>query len=452
MKRNYSKLIAMLFMGTVVTLTSCSRDPDIVDPEEVVDENTLEVEFEDAALASFIKEALGLDANAKITRADLAKLTELKIRDVLTEVTSLKGLEYATELTLLDFGGNPVSDLSPIKDLKKVNYLRMNNTPVTDLSALAEYTTLTYFNANQATPGISTLAPLSKNTGLQQLILRNQPLGNDGIAALENFTQLYRLNIRNTGVTDLIVIQGLLAKGAFLKTTPGASELGSDPVLDLQQLEITNCEVLEPYRAELAGEVEGACSVSVPIVDDNTEVAFANNQNLGAAIRVLLSKGEGEAITVGDLKGLERLDLREIEGELTSLAGLEHTENLTYVNANGNTIGADRSKLTDLTPLANNKNLQEIILRGQPLTDEGVKVLANFTKLYRLNLRQTQVGNATVGIIGELMSKGAFLKTTEGAEAAGNDAEIDLRGTKADDFSAIQSYIDAGTAVKVNKD
>ncbi len=81
--------------------------------------------------------------------------------------------------------------------------MRLNESPVTDLSPISEYTTLTYFNANQASPGISDLSPLSKNVNLGEMILRAQPIGDEGLAAIAGFTKLYRLNIRNTGVTDL---------------------------------------------------------------------------------------------------------------------------------------------------------------------------------------------------------------------------------------------------------
>lgn len=254
MKKRSLLLFALLFSAASVFMAACSKD------EDPIDEDTLAVTFTDANLAAFIKvELLDLPASAEITRGDLKTLTNLTIRGQLDNVTSLVGLEYATELTVVDFGGNPVSDLTPIKDLKKVTYLRMNESAVTDLSPISEYTTLTYFNANQASPGISDLAPLSKNTNLGSAILRAQPLGNEGLASLAPFTKLYRLNIRDTGVTDISVIAELLSKGAFLNSTPGADELGSDPVFNFQGLAITNCELLDPYRADLAGLIEGAC-------------------------------------------------------------------------------------------------------------------------------------------------------------------------------------------------
>src|SRR5690554_275600 len=147
MKTGFTKWLFVVFIGFTAALVSCSKDKEGLDPDE--DEDTQEVVFEDAALADFIKEELDLAATAKITRGDMKNLKELNIRGYLTDVSSLKGLEYATELEHLDFGGNPnITDLTPVKDLKKIKYFRMNETGVTDLTPISGYTTLTYFNAN----------------------------------------------------------------------------------------------------------------------------------------------------------------------------------------------------------------------------------------------------------------------------------------------------------------
>lgn len=231
--------LSALVLGLTMFMTSCSKDKE--DPKP--DPDTIEVVFEDALLATFVKEQLGLTVSAKITQGNIKKLTELTIRGALTEVKSLKGLEHATELTIVDFGANPVSDLTPIKDLKKVTYLRFNETPVTDLTPLKDYTTLTYFNANQA-GGVTDISPLSKNVNLMEMILRGNPLGNRMFETIAGFTKLHRLNIRSTGISDVTVVGQLMSKGALLKTTPGYM---TDSELDLRGNSITDYSPIQTY-------------------------------------------------------------------------------------------------------------------------------------------------------------------------------------------------------------
>lgn len=491
MKTGFTKWLFVAFIGFAAAFVSCSKEKEGLDPE--VDDDTLEVVFEDAALAEFIKEELDLPATAKITRGDLTALTELNIRGYLTDVSSLKGLEHATELEHLDFGGNAnITDLTPIKDLKKIAYLRMNETGVTDLTPISGYTTLTYFNANRATPGITSLAPLSGNANIGTLILRGQPLDDQAIGALSGFTKLFRLNIRSTNVTDLSVLAELMSKGALLQTTPGSETLSGDPSLDLQGLAITNCEVLDPYRDQIV-LIEGACSAPAAPVEpgDDPTAVDVPDAALAGYIRAQFGLAADATITRGHLFGLTALDLDDAGiSTVTNLEGMQYATELTRVHLGGNTdlkdltpigglekvtylringtgvtdlspvsnytaltyFNANRAApgITSLEPLSKNTGLQEIIVRGQKLGDAGIKAVENFTKLYRLNARDTDVGNATISVLATLMGKGALLKTTPGAAEAGGDASIDLRGNSAiTDWTPLDAY--ASTSVEIDK-
>lgn len=239
--KTYNKelFFALLFISCSVVFMGCAKDD--------VDESLLVVSIPDAALSGAIKTALGLESDASVTRDKLAELTELDAQSMgITEVAVLTGLEYAVNLIHLNLGGNQVTDISPIAGLKKIEYLRFNDTPLADLSPIAGYTSLTYFNANTAV-NITDISPLAGNTGLQQLILRNVPMGDAGMDVISNFKKIYRLNMRNTGVTDITVLGELMAQGAFLKTTPGAAEAGADAEIDLRQNDIVSYDPIRSY-------------------------------------------------------------------------------------------------------------------------------------------------------------------------------------------------------------
>lgn len=263
MKQKLLNLVVVTFLMLCVT-TSCSSDDTIViDEVDNVDdgseeEEIKEVRFNDSRLEVVVRSQLGLTSNELITEKNILELEELNIdgsKDVtpngdIREISDLTGLEHAHNLTYLHFGQTKVTDLTPISGLKKINYLRMNDTDVTDLSPLSAYTTLTYFNANTVT-GITDISPLAGNTGIKEIILRSVPFDDAGMATIANFTNMYRINMRSTGVTDITVLGQLMSKGALLDSTPGAAAEGG-ATLDLRGLDIDDWSPIEPYLDQIS--------------------------------------------------------------------------------------------------------------------------------------------------------------------------------------------------------
>ncbi|HLW41425.1 MAG TPA: hypothetical protein VKY82_03560 [Flavobacterium sp.] len=272
MKKSLKILFMLSFFMLFIT-TSCSSDDSIVtDKVDVDDDNNnddddndddndpvvKEIHFNDARLAVQVRLALGLSENDAVTEENILNLTELEIDgegDItpngnIREISDLSGLEYAENLTYLHFGATKVTDLTPIGGLKKMDYLRMNDTDVTDLSPLSGYTTLTYFNANTAR-GITDISPLVGNTGIKEIILREVPFGDAGMATIANFTSMYRINMRATGVTDITVLGELMAQGALLDSTPGAAAAGG-ATLDLRGLSVEDWSPIEPYIDQIS--------------------------------------------------------------------------------------------------------------------------------------------------------------------------------------------------------
>lgn len=89
--------------------------------EEAVD-LTQVIEIEDAALKSAIVRTLNLEAT-EVTLGDILKLTELNVSS--SQISSLKGLEYAQNLETLDITYNQITDLSPLSQLTKLNNVKV---------------------------------------------------------------------------------------------------------------------------------------------------------------------------------------------------------------------------------------------------------------------------------------------------------------------------------------
>ena len=69
----------------------------------------------DANLERVLREALNLPPGAPITEADMRQLTSLNAKN--RQIIKLAGLEYATNLTELRLGENPITDISPLAHL-----------------------------------------------------------------------------------------------------------------------------------------------------------------------------------------------------------------------------------------------------------------------------------------------------------------------------------------------
>ena len=76
----------------------------------------------DPNLRAALESALGKEAGADITRTEMASLETLEAFE--SSIFNLTGLEFAINLTGLHLGLNHVSDVSPLKDLKKIDAIR----------------------------------------------------------------------------------------------------------------------------------------------------------------------------------------------------------------------------------------------------------------------------------------------------------------------------------------
>lgn len=200
------------------------------------------VSIPDANLDAGIRQTLKLAPTAKITEADMMKITELTvsrghpIKDItglehaknlryldlshnqIHDVTVLAGLENLetlylfanpiddisplvglTRLTKLIMWGNRVRDLNPLRQLTQLEYLDLNygrTNDITALSGLANLETL-YLVRNQ----IRNLTPLAKLTALKYLWIGENPISN--VTALQKLTGLEGLSLRNAQVRNI---------------------------------------------------------------------------------------------------------------------------------------------------------------------------------------------------------------------------------------------------------
>ena len=130
------------------------------------------VEIPDPNLKHAVIEALNLPAGAPITQDDMRQLKRL---DTLRAgITSLQGLEFATELERLAIPLSPISDLMPISGLVKLIYLDGSGCQIEDLSPLANLKQLISLNLERNK--IRDVRPLAELVNLRTLYIQRNPV------------------------------------------------------------------------------------------------------------------------------------------------------------------------------------------------------------------------------------------------------------------------------------
>ena len=482
-----SLIFIFSLLALALTLSSCTKDDDngINDDD---DDDIEYVEFVDPDLELVVVGALGKDSGP-ISTVEILELTDLNING--STFTSLQGLQYAenleklearslgveslatlseipslryldlrntlvpnedlsfldgiTGLTYLDLRGTGLSDISNLSVLTQLEELYLRDNAISDLSPLSGLTTLTYLNIHSNIL-ITELTPLAGLENLEVLIMRNVPAGDNEMEVIRNFPNLWRINARNTGITDLTVFGDVMAQGA-LQDRPDEGVSADVDIRENEFGEVTESD--DPY-APIRPYWENISSRSPELLPAPVgDASVFEDAALESAVRNALGIGPEDEITDQMLIGLEELDARDLPIE--SIEGIEKMPNLTFLRLDGTNL-TDISPLealsqlnyfnintttgiTDISPLRNNTQLGTLIARNVPFGNEGMNTIANFTQLHRLNMRNT--GVTDLSVLANLMSQGAL----QNENAPNNTAILDIRQIDAEDFCVIYPYI-----------
>ena len=178
------------------------------------------VDIPDATLKAAIIDTLEL-SSSQITQDDMKQLTELEtpVNDPAKKITSIEGLQYATNLKTLDLDYNKITDFSPIANLTKLETL--------DIS---------YNNgAVQGTDGVTDLSCLAGLKSLKSF----SSIGNAGVedySVVANFTGLTYLNLSICELSDISFVSGLTSLESLYLAFNGIYD--ATPLKDLASLKV----------------------------------------------------------------------------------------------------------------------------------------------------------------------------------------------------------------------
>ena len=176
------------------------------------------VSIPDANLAAIVRETLNIDKDDVFTLGTMLKLTKLSASN--RGITDLTGLEYASNLVVLDIGykyvggewvnNNSVSDLSPITSLTELQTLKLGGNPISDLSPLTRLPNLytLYFGQNffltdftflQLSPEVVSMP----DANLAAVVRETLGLDPDDVLTSHSMVGLTEVYAPNRGITDL---------------------------------------------------------------------------------------------------------------------------------------------------------------------------------------------------------------------------------------------------------
>lgn len=478
-----SLVLIILFTGLI---SSCSSDDDNIENPIVEDELVI---FADADVEAAVLVSLGLNSSDQLTKSAVENLTTLNLDE--SGATNLSGIEEATnlvefsaeqtsiedftpienltsiekvvlenaaipnnsvaflanmnQLTHLNLRGTLVEDISVLSNKTNLTHLNLRQSQVSNISALANLTAMQYLNLNRSGSnqgGIEDVSFVENMQDLYYLSLRNSFIGDEQFQMFENFTKLVESNIRNTGITDITPLVAIFEAGGFLDGTP----FGNKVSLDLQGNDIQNPCVIEPWVNQFEpGELEGWDGASC---QDFEDPELFEDAALEALVRTILGVDNDAELTTELLASIDELDargsgveniagiglmpninrLRLDDTNVTDLSPIVDLENLIYFNINS------VNGITDISPLANNTNLEVLIARNIPFGNDGMQTLLNFPNLWRINMRNT--GVTDLSILADMMQNGALQNSAN----PDGDAVVDIRELEAN-FCIIFPYI-----------
>ena len=329
MKKQSFWLVLLFLICISIPLTATAQIVDIPDPN----------------LRAVIEDELGKALGATITVADMAHLTELIAPNA--NISDLTGLEVATNLTLLDLGGeyvdeqlinsNAISDLSPLAQLTNLAGLRLWNNAISDISAIVGLTNLEVLDLGNNF--ITDISPLVANTGLG---------GGDSVDVRSNFLNALSINTH---------IPTLQRRGV---------EVDFDTV------------VMRP--------------------EDIAQVVHTPDPELSAVIADARGKMPSASITMADMLTLTRLSA--FDANISNLTGLEHAINLTHLFLRNGAI-------SDLSPLAGLANLRQLWFENNSISD--ISALAGLVNLTYLGLGDNNISDiSTIAGLTNLTYLGIF--------------------------------------------
>ena len=313
-----------------------------------------QVDIPDTNLRTAVREALNLPAGAPITQADMRRLTSFNAKN--RQITELAGLEYATNLTELRLGENPITDISPLAQLTQLSFLRINDCwTIDDISPLANLTQLGWLDLDRNL--IVDIGPLAGLTGLTSLDIRYNQI--EDLSPLSNLMHLTALHLGGNPIEDIESLSNL-TQLTFLRLNDNRLLENIDSLASLAQLRVVHLDRNAIVDiSPLAGLTElTSLDIRYNQIEDLSPLA-----NLTQLTRLLLNNNK--IVDVSPLAHLTQLTELHLGGN--QIEDISRLANLTQLTQ----LWLDHNKIKDVRPLANLTRLEILDIRWNSISEHS---------------------------------------------------------------------------------
>jgi len=298
--------------------------------------------IEDVNLEALIRQVLNYKEGSLIG-------TKLQILDTLSKnnfslknkITSLKGLDNCINLIYLGLPLESITDLKPLSNLKKLEYLNLNqNRTIEDISPI--YNLINLRKLILYSNPIRDISGLGKLTKLTELWLLDTPISN--ISSLSSLVNLETLYIDGVGLEEKF------------NNIEALSNLSKLKYLDMAGRGITNIMPLENLTELVLLNLS---------YNDLTEISSVSKMT--KLIRLYIRRNNVEDLS--GIRNLENLDfLDAADNQIKDITELQYLPQIHLIGLSGNNI-------EDISPLVNNPNLGKgvyLYLGGNPLNEKSI--------------------------------------------------------------------------------
>ena len=328
----------------------------------------------------------------------LTQLTRLALHyNDISDISALSGL---TQLTHLQLSDNDISDISALSGLTQLTSLRLSNNGITDVSPLVGLN-LTGEQEGHSSAGLSIwrnpLSYASINTHIPAMQAKGVEIQftNRVPIALMKVLGIAQQGVVNTTLPLPFVVEVLDAEGrAFagvpvkFTVTAGGGKLSATTVrtdatgkatahlkmgrtVGTTTVRVTAAKISKPVQFTATAILQSA-PVTIP------------DANLRAKIAETIGKPLGGTLTTADMLTLQTLTANN--ADILDLTGLQHAANLTTLSLNNNSI-------SNVSLLAGLTQLTTLDLRNNRISD--VSPLAELTQLTALDLRNNWISDVS---------------------------------------------------------
>ncbi|MBN2588592.1 MAG: leucine-rich repeat domain-containing protein, partial [Sedimentisphaerales bacterium] len=328
------------------------------------------VNFADANLKQAVEEQLCV---INPTEAQMTTLTYLSAND--KGITDINGIEYATNLQVLELGINQISDISPLKELINLEWLWLNDNQISDISSVAGLKNLQALGLDNNN-NINDISPVEGLTNLHGLFIGGNNISD--ISPLSSLINLDSIGLSVNQIIDISPVAGL--------TNLQHLFLGANQISDISPLaELTNIETLDIAFNQISdlSPLFGLTNLQ--------SLALGNNQidNITALINLTnlqnLDLNHNQISNISPIAGLTNLqDLYLGNNQISDISSLDKLTNLQSLSLTSNYI-------SDISPLEDLINLLFLELHVNQISN--IYPLAQMTNLEFLGLNDNQISN-----------------------------------------------------------